>query len=271
MTRIRHTRVMSPQCAFSHRGTSSSNQPSRVSHGESPPSSHIPIFSYYGFIDEEGPTGLNWYPLEEASMETFVDGHPLVDLQWVTCWTLIYFSKNKDYPTVSDGSVVPLPFQIGDGVDVFAKRVRVAGIIPLFSAFEISILNWLNICPVQLVNNTWIRIRGLQEVVLANFDDIDLALFPKIWDRLRSNLRRRSKRRKKKERLILGPKDGVSSSTSASHLAARGTREEVRRGILPEGPRGLSGMKEEPVEPTSLIQSPPSLRLAKRRMMVDTA
>ncbi|KAF7843949.1 uncharacterized protein G2W53_000854 [Senna tora] len=88
MARLRHTHAMSQRGAFSNRGASSFSHPTRVSRD----------------------------PLEEGFLGALMDSCPPVDLRRVTFRTPVNFSENEDYPTATDGSVIPFPFQFGDGL-----------------------------------------------------------------------------------------------------------------------------------------------------------
>ncbi|KAF7844659.1 uncharacterized protein G2W53_001564 [Senna tora] len=49
----------------------------------------------------------------------------------------------------------------------FTYVARVMGVIPPFSNFVMSFLNCINVCPIQLVPNVWVHLRGFEESYIS--------------------------------------------------------------------------------------------------------
>ncbi|KAF7802095.1 putative transposase (putative), gypsy type [Senna tora] len=113
----------------------------------------------------------------EEFLRAFGDNRPPVTrMEEVPYSDALYHSKQEASQAFLDNALrfhfcvahhpFPMPLSGHDGVGFrfFVFVLVVMGIVPPFSAFAVSFLNYLNVCPAQLVPNVWVFLHGFEEV-----------------------------------------------------------------------------------------------------------
>ncbi|KAF7839000.1 uncharacterized protein G2W53_007482 [Senna tora] len=101
--------------------------PSGAPRGES--SSPTPISSNSGLLSNENPLALGRNFLSKEFHRGFIDGHPVIDLQGVTQWTLIYDPESENFFVVN-GVRRSLALHVEDGAASLPERVRMLARFP---------------------------------------------------------------------------------------------------------------------------------------------